>query len=227
MNKYLKHTFLYPMAIALPLISANAITLADYGFDGVYTSSDSDTNTIASATTFGAGISPKPSVFSGTRVNGTDSVAVQHLTEGTAAEAITANDYMEFTISLNAGVEVDYSSLSVYLQRSNSPGSATNVFLRTSLDGYATTVGSELTPTTSFPGSPYSIDLSGSEFQNIASNITFRLYAYGGNNTSSSLRFDDLQVTGNVSVIPEPATAGLLMTGGALALACLRRKRKA
>jgi len=224
MNTKLLYPLLYSLAAAFPMVAAQADTIAFYEFENVYTSSDTEVNSIASAVTGGAGLNPSTPVFSSTSFAGSKSLAAQNLTEDTEAFAVSVGDYIEFTISANSGFEIDYTDLTVALQRSNSPGSATDVFLRTSLDGYTSTVGTA-SPTTSF--AEYTISLSSIEFQNVSSDITFRLYAFGGDTATSSLRHDNLTVLGTVTAIPEPATTGLLMTAGVVAFAGFRRKRKA
>ncbi|WP_269526323.1 PEP-CTERM sorting domain-containing protein [Coraliomargarita parva] len=222
MKNYQK-IILCALALTASAVATHADTIAFYGFENVFTSSDSEANTIASAVTWGGGLNPATPVFSGTSFGGSRSLAPQDLTESSAADAVTAGDYLEFTIELGTDVELSLTELTVALQRSNDPGSASDWFVRTSLDGFIADVGS-VNPTTTF--AEYSIDLSDAAFQNISSDLTFRLYAYGGASSSSSLRHDNLTLLGTVSAIPEPAMTGLLMMGAsALCVLAIRRRR--
>lgn len=64
------------------------------------------------------------------------------------------------------------------------------------------------------------VDLAGLQFQNVTEPITFKIYAFGVNNGSGSLFFDNFIVNG--TLIPEPSSLML----GLLGLApLLRRKR--
>lgn len=219
------------LLITLPVFAslastASAVVLAQYGFENSYAASTVDTGLDASSVSAGSGVSPNPPVFSGTSAVGNRSLAVQGLTETSSADAISTNDYIEFTLTPDGGYTMDLEDITVYLQRSNDPGSATTVFARSSLDSF----GSTIDTLSSIPVSPsgfanYSIDLTGSAYQDLTESVTFRLYAFGGNNSSSSLRFDDLTVNGTAA-IPEPATSAILLMGVAAGFALVRRRRQ-
>lgn len=124
---------------------------------------------------------------------------------------MATNSYLEFTLSANEGYEIDFDSLSVDLQMAgtltNSPDSW---FVRSSLDGYGTTIGTVINPTQGFE--TYIVDLSGASYQNVTEPITFRLYVYGGvTNSSSSLRHDNLTVSGSVVPQEEPRKGTIIM----------------
>ena len=56
------------------------------------------------------------------------------------------------------------------------------------------------------------ISLSGAPFQNLTTATTFRLWTWGnqGGSSGSAWALDDLTINGDISVIPEPGTLGLL-----------------
>lgn len=223
MNIQLRKLALSALSMALPVLGMNAATVAYYNFDSTFASSDSEPNSIASDVTSGGGFSPSTPVFSNTAVSG-QSLAPQGIIGQNETEAINGDYYLEFTVTPDSGFELDLSNLSVYLQRS-SDGSASDWFVRSSLDGYSSNIDS-VQPTQDFE--LYDIDLSAAAYQNITSGVTFRLYAYGGNpsGSSASLRHDNLSLSGEVTSIPEPAAIGFFIGGMALALAGLKRRRK-
>tara|TARA_B100001971_G_C18263978_1_gene589922 strand:+ start:976 stop:1713 length:738 start_codon:yes stop_codon:yes gene_type:complete len=70
------------------------------------------------------------------------------------------------------------------------------------------------------------IDLSSATFDNISSAVTFRIYGFQAQTSSDSndaLFFDNIQVNG--AVIPEPASAALILSGCAGMLLMRRRRR--
>ncbi len=52
----------------------------------------------------------------------------------------------------------------------------------------------------------YSINLTGSDFQKLTSDVTFRFYATSGG-TNKTVQFDDFVINGEV--VPEPSAPGL------------------
>ncbi len=140
-----------------------------------------------------------------------------------AQNAITNSRYIEFTITPVEGEMLDISSLSFDYGGSAGPGrSYTSYFqVRSDIDNYAAELGTTEgyavvagAPTTNTGGS-FSVDLSElSEFQNISTSVTFRIYSYIGDisgtfaGTADSQRLDNLTVS---TAIPESSSSSLLL----------------
>lgn len=119
--------------------------------------------------------------------------------------AINTGAYMQFSISPNAGYELNLSSIVLRMRRSNTgtpTGSGpTRWILRSSLDGYASNISSD---TVIYTHANYTIPLN-STYHHIYSTITFRLYGYnvvinsGGYNR---LVMDNITINGIGSTLP-------------------------
>ena len=109
------------------------------------------------------------------------------------------NDYFTFTLTPNAGYEIDFASITGTWQRSNT--GPKSYLLKTSLDSFATTVTSgDITGNASAVA--YNIDLS--SIQNVTTPIEIRLYA-GGNTTNGAtggtFSFNDFTFDGSVNQV--------------------------
>jgi len=132
----------------------------------------------------------------------------------TLAEAIAGNDYIQFTVTPNAGFSFTATSFVFSWDRSNTGPS--NVTLRSSLDGYTANIGSVLAmPVAISTGN--TITISG--ISNITTAITFRLYGYGATLTTGTGGFDtassvvNVQLNGTTSSIG-PCTVPLNQASG-------------
>tara|TARA_R110002096_G_scaffold147220_11_gene306938 strand:+ start:6505 stop:13509 length:7005 start_codon:yes stop_codon:yes gene_type:complete len=119
--------------------------------------------------------------------------------------AVAQDDYMTFSVTPAPGNQMNLTSFS-FLTRVNTTGnSAERWALFASTDGFATAPATgnaiaigQTTTVTTFVSNV--VDLSAAEFQGITSEIEFRLYIYGGNNSSSSAtQFDKVILNGNTS----------------------------
>jgi hypothetical protein len=158
-------------------------------------------------------------------------------TSTTLAAAQTANEYFAFTVSPIAGYAVSFSTLNATFGRT-AVGAPNQFQWQYSLDGFASAgvnIGSVVVFNSiqSYGQSQGSISLSGiSALQSIssASQVEFRLYAYGATGASGTVHFgylegNELALGGSVSAIPEPAT--YVCWVGLVALGCaLVRRRK-
>jgi hypothetical protein len=118
-------------------------------------------------------------------------------TSGWDSASLNANDFFQFVITPNANFRIDFNSLNITLQRSN-----TNIVgfaLRSSIDNYTTTIGSATVTGTTATTS--NISLTGASFQDVSSAITFRLYAWGGA-AANTLSVNDYAFYGAVEAIP-------------------------
>lgn len=101
---------------------------------------------------------------------------------GWGSPSMNPNDYFEFTLSPDAGYDMDFTYFS-YNSQASAAGPL-NFSVRSSLDGFTTDLG---------PGAPTSatIDLTGPGFQNISTPITFRIYAWGAPLESGTFSIND------------------------------------
>ena len=107
--------------------------------------------------------------------------------------SLNTNDYFEFTLTPNAGYEIDFISF-VYTGQTSGTGPS-NFAFRSSLDGYTANIGSPTSVGTT-------INLSAAAYQNITNSITFRIYAWGGTNPAGTFSINDFTFNGTVSAIP-------------------------
>lgn len=211
-------------ASTLPMASsAYAVdhVLANYGFNSTRTSSDSDLNSSASLFTNGPGIAVGSSTYGATG-NPAPSLATDAGdTAATQPLSLTGNDYYEFTLTPNAGFQASLSSLMFdYAISGNVTG---NFFVRSSVDSFAANVGSTATTSGSI-FSTVTISLSASQFQNLTSAVTFRIYIYDNKSGNMSDLLDNVIVNGDLLAVPEPSTWAMMGLGAGL-LGAIQRFR--
>lgn len=218
---------------ALPAI-ASAATLVRYDFSGGTPQAATEV-----APAFGAGSFASPGAAlvatydTGWAKAQTDSVAgTSTVNPGTEAGSITANDYFAFTLTPAAGV-YHLSSLgfgtALYTVSTATQTLAASYFIRSSLDGYTTTIGGPFLENHQGVASnagvvfhPQSVDLTGAAFRNLSGPVTFRIYLY--DTTNSNARFvalDDITLSG--TVVLEPASIALAVAGGGFLSSHCRR----
>lgn len=134
------------------------------------------------------------------------------------AGAITANEYVSFTVTPGAGVELDLTSLTVRAGYTNS-GSYTNKILTqtvlTDIDGFTAPaeLGSVSTTNTSTNNGTVvyqtlNIDLTAAQFQDITTATEFRIYLSDDTNSTNIIhRIDDIVLSGTVTAPPAPRPA--------------------
>lgn len=157
------------------VIFENPITGTSPGLIGFYTSGQIvDPNLTVSGISKGSGISGN---VGNDRYNANS--------WNTASIDLTA--YFEFTLTPNAGYEIDFSSFVYTSQRSNT--SITGFAFRSSVNGFTTNIGSPTSNGTT-------IDLTGAAYQNITSAITFRFYAWGAGDPGNTFSINDFTFSG-------------------------------
>ncbi len=227
------------VAFVIPTNRAKAAVLAEYKFTHTGTntanpnSTDSDLSSTASPFTFSNGSNTGDTTgmnpVTGSAISGSTDMFYFRTTglKTTAAEAVTAPDYVSFTFTPTTGT-FNLTSITLNFGGSNTgtagdPTYTTYGFLRTSAETtpYSTNVGSEIQQNVPGPGdgATYNLaartfNLTGPEFSNVSSPITFRIYLYASANTISGqiLRLDDVVLNGT-NIIPEPSSMLLLATG--------------
>ncbi len=151
----------------------------------------------------------------------------------TEADSVTNNDYYAFSITPAGGYKLNLSNLSFDFAIGTT-GSSNGIafFVRSDAEAtdFTTTLGRAGTTANSF--SSATVSLAGTDFQNVTAAITFRIYAYDRGSTSNTISasayagfyFDNLALTGQAVLIPEPATLALLSLS--LMPLALRRPRR-
>ena len=208
--------------------SATAAILANYEF-GVaahdVTSSDTDTNSVASDISAGAG----NGVFASSIGNPTRGSVMGIFDAADEATAITNSDYFAFTITPNALVELDLTTISFDNRRREALPNGPNTYsLYTDAggDNFTTQIGSGSLGTadiSTWTGN--SLDLSTTAIlQDVTVATTFRVYVYGQTAGLGAPRIDNVQLEGTATVIPEPSSLVVLLLGSVGAV-MIRRQR--
>jgi len=131
------------------------------------------------------------------------------------ANAVSGNDYMEFTITPNAGYQFDVSSIVVQWQRSATGN--TQIALRSSVDGYTTNLDAVkvVIDNTSTQTFTYTFAQS-----NSSTAVTYRLYSYaevtGGTGGPGDGAGNDIIVNGTVT--PTAASPEINLQGNAVSI---------
>ena len=143
----------------------------------------------------------------------------------TAADALAANNYFEWTVTAAAGYSMSITQIAFQVQRSNT--GASNLVLRTSVDSYA----ADLNTLSNFANNNATVASSFNSsgivaLQDVSGSVTFRVIAWTGISTGST-GFEgtgnDIQIFGTTTLVPEPGTLALMATG-LIALTASRRK---
>ncbi|MFA6960795.1 MAG: hypothetical protein WC205_08605 [Opitutaceae bacterium] len=238
-----------PVIIALGLLScacAQAATLAIYdindsGFTATttaFTPSTSSSGLTAGSATFGSfgGVTQGSTSYFRSAANGDGSTAnlafrvlenvgtsPSRVLTDSQAQAVTANSFVQFTVTPTGGQVLNLSSFSAFVASdalSASQTFGTTYFVRSSLDNYTANLGTVTVNTTvgNLTSGTLTADLSGSGFQSISSSFTLRIYAYANLGASTAAanmvgRVDTLTLQGTVSAaaIPEPSSYTLLL----------------
>ena len=175
-----------------PAPAAEIVTFDFAGLAGselAATNNAKDANLSNSVITRGAGLTASGN---GDRFNATSWAT------SSIANAISGNDYMEFTITPNSGYQFGVTSLVVKLQRSSTGN--TVVSLRSSVDSYASALGTDWTVTdgTTTQTNTWTFTQSDSEDP-----VTYRLYSYaestGGSGGPGDGSGNDIVVYGAVT----------------------------
>lgn len=118
---------------------------------------------------------------------------------GWDSASFDANDYFIFNITPNATHNINFVSF-VYTGQKSGTG-PTSFALRSSLDGYNSNIG-----TATATGN--TITLSGINYQNISSAITFRIYGWGASAIGGTFSINDFTFNGTVVAAGKTSVAG-------------------
>lgn len=122
---------------------------------------------------------------------------------GWDTETLDPTAYFEFTLEPNPGYKIDFINFEFTSQRSGT--GPINMEIRSSLDDFSLLIGEQMLATPETPIT-HSFDLIGSEFQNIATSITFRVYAWNATSGLGTFSINDFTFNGIVSPLPCAST---------------------
>ena len=168
------------VAIAgFPLASVRANVLVNYPFTGSSrASTDSDVNSSASSITDGAGLTSSVDAARGNPTPALGGISSDQIDGSTNSAAVTANDYVTFTLTPGSTVSLTSLTLDAANYTNDGTFSAESFFLRSSINGFASNIGTTQNILAGSNGAfaGFSFDLSGASFQNVATPIEFRIY---------------------------------------------------
>ncbi len=220
------------------IVSYNFGAVGSHSWNPVVTG----TNLSALAITKGAGLdgnSPggnllvNTSEFVGTMTSaGVDRPGMFVRTIGTAAtvdDAVAGNDYIEFSVNPDVNYALNLTGVSFdSLLQFNQNGTMTSTIqLRSSVDGFASSLGQVTRSLTSAYGAGadavtawnYDMLTLGSGFESLTGPVQFRLYFADNIDLESGVvRMDNIQIHGSTALIPEPASLALLAMGSLLTM---------
>ena len=219
------------LALGTLASSAHAAILVNYSFTGV-TQPDLNTNITAPPASTAANLSV-------TDLNATGSSA-RLLASGilpdtiflgnllaTAADSVSGNRYFQFTITPDSGYQLDLTSLTFDVSRGGA-STPRGWVLRSSVDGFASDIATDTIPTVQPTLTAVSVGLGGASYQGLTGDITFRMYGYmPSQGPFIGLNFDNLNLNGGVSLVPEPGELAAVAAAGLLAWAGWRRRTQA
>ncbi|MEM9082273.1 MAG: hypothetical protein AAGB34_01670 [Planctomycetota bacterium] len=208
--------------------AANAAVVASWSADDVDDAASSpaltaDANVTALDLTRGPGISINTA---GSTFNS------RNWTDGDLAAAVADGDFLSFGVTVDAGYQLDLTTLDIRLDRSGTGPDDFAIMLWGGDLGSSTTV---LTHDYQDSGSGVTfndVDLTG--LGTLTGTVEFRVYAFNAENTTGTGTFDVEQLVfpgddttgivlnGDVSLIPTPGSAALLGLAG---FAAARRRR--
>ena len=191
------HNFSLIFVAFIVFLSADAVaqTLAQWNFDVNTTATTTPANATVSVATWSTGTMTFPA---GHTTVSTDKALS---TTGFNTAAINTAKYLSFSVTPNANYAIVLNNISFYDQKSGT--GPTTWVLRSSLDGYAANLNTPTTTNTPFADVPNVVEL-GLDFQNIATAVTFRLYAYGASGSTGTWRVDDLTIEGSLFDVTNP-----------------------
>ncbi len=225
--------------------SLSAATIAQYTFASNLSATTEDANLTADTIAIGAGINVGGSVGRSSGA-GPDAAAgsfylrssvTSGLNQISLANAVTADDYISFDLTVADGFEMDLSSFTFehgYSRNGTFAGKQSRAYLLSDINGFASDQfiafhdeffdvnGGSINY-----GSAATISLAAAEYQGLTGTTEFRLYFADNTGGSDYIhRFDDLSFNGTVvSAVPEPGTYALMSGLLALCSVMLRRRR--
>lgn len=219
------------VSAATPNAAQAATILADYPFISGPASTDTEPNSTAGNFTVSSAFGAQGGISTSSKT----AHANAGVTPSTEALSLSGNYYFSFTVSPDSGYLLTLDSLTFNTMFVGSDAAAAvNAYfvVRSSLDGFASNIGSTFTQAYSqqtappYSGAARTVTFSGSLYEDITSDVTFRIYVYDDSSSSGKyVRLNDVVLNGAVSAIPEPGTFACVAAAG-LSLAMGARLRR-
>ena len=225
----LMNRFTLSISLSLCLTTAHGDTIADFDFTNDGNSFDSSAvvaGVSVSDLTNGIGM-PAPAT---NNAQGNPAPSLQFSfgdVEANLAASVAADDYYSFTVTPAPAASVTYNQFNFDFWKTSGAGANVQAVLFSSVDGFS--VGDELgfgqlsgNGAESGTWLPRSVSL-GTLPTDITTPVEFRLVIHdaGATNQNNQFRIDNIEV--DATVIPEPASALLMLLGTGLLLRLRRR----
>ncbi|HUR66785.1 MAG TPA: T9SS type A sorting domain-containing protein [Chitinophagaceae bacterium] len=179
-------------------------TFGNAGTETIEPSVFNDPNITSANLIIGSGVTPAANA---NRLGGNNWFNAANTNPNTLAEAVTGNDYFQFTVTPNAGFS--FTPTSFVFNWDHSATGPASVTLRSSIDGFSTNLGS-------VTGMPASLSINNTipipGLTNLSSATTFRLYGYSATATGGTGGFDvgsnivNVQLNGTTAAIALPVS---------------------
>jgi len=145
----------------------------------------------------------------------------------TASASVSGDRYWQFTVTPDPGYQLDLTSFSFDVARGGA-SAPRGWELRSSVDGFASTLGTGEIPTVRPTFTSLLVAFSGPSFQGLTTATSFRMYGFmPAEGEFLGIYFDNVQIDGSVlTAVPEPAETAAMIGLGLGAFAWLRRNRK-
>jgi hypothetical protein len=230
MNSFTSKLFVVVALAILSVGTAHSDTLANYPFTGSSrASTDGDANSSASSITDGAGLTSSIDAARGNPTPALGGISSDQIDGSTNSAAVTANDYVTFTLTPGSTVSLTTLTLDAANYTNDATFSAESFFLRSSINSFASNIGTTQSISAGSNGAfaGFSFDLSGASFQNVAAPIEFRIHFQDGiSDPDRGVLLDNIVVNGTAAAVPEPATLMMLVLGGGLLVGIQRVRGK-
>ncbi len=226
----MKKTIQLITAFALMSAAQSHASLALYDFaSGSFDSVDTDTDTTAGALSVGSGLTPftndAANSFDGGPSLGGSLANFGFSTNGSLATAISNNDYISFSLDAGANT-VDFTQLTFQLRANGGGANSANEYaVFSDIGGF--TLGSDIASGAHSGAADFELQtLDLTSLTNVTGETEFRIYLFGANGggANSATIYDNIDLQGTVTVVPEPTSTALLGLG---ACALFLRRRRA
>ncbi len=140
---------------------------------------------------------------------------------------IDLTDYYRFSIAPNDGYQLNLTSLELDERRSGTGIRQWSV--RSNLDNFASDLSPSpfSVPDNTATRTEQSIPLSSASFSQLRAEVEFRIYGYQAERSTGTWRIDNVKLSGQIALVPEPNSGWIGMSMALLALGfCWHHRRR-